>query len=482
MKKLISGSVILLAVSGSAQWTVVNLHPDGATESGAYGVSGEHQAGYARVGGSDHASRWSGSAASWVDLHPASAAESFVYGMDGDLQVGWARVAGSEHASLWKGSAASWVDLHPSWATSSVAFGIGDGRQAGMVTAENRDHAGLWSGIAGSWLELHPAGARESRARAVRGSKQVGSTFTNNLDTVASLWSNTSGSWKNLHPAVAWWSEAYGVDGNEQSGYAMIQGDQHASLWRGTAESWVDLNPVGARGSFARATHAGQQVGKVWFSGGPTVASLWNGTAESWVNLHVFVPSIFSSSEANSISHDGEFVYVVGSGHVSSINRQEALMWISREVAPTSFSVLRGSVYTGDLSSLQNRDDNRLVLRPGPVLSTSQPPVQIVFDATAPTASPNGFSFSVESSASFGNAQQGIALWNYTTGAYDLLDTRLVKVTDDVAYVTVQTNPSRFIQPGTLAIRALVTYRALGPSLSFPWSSRIDKVWWNFPG
>lgn len=48
--------------------------------------------------------------------------------------------------------------------------------------------------------------------------------------------------------------------------------------------------------------------------------------------------------------------------------------------------------------------------------------------------------------------------------------------------VTVRTNPSRFIEPGTLAIRALVSYRAIGPAFAYPWSGRINKVWWNFPG
>lgn len=149
---------------------------------------------------------------------------------------------------------------------------------------------------------------------------------------------------------------------------------------------------------------------------------------------------------------------------------------------PASFTLVRGIVTAGNLSSLLNSDDNRLVMRPGPVLSTSQTPIQIVLDATAPTASPNGFSFSIESSASFGNAQQKISLYNFNTGLYEELDARLAKTSDDTVSVTVASNTSRFIQPGTLAIRAFVSFRAVGPSLSFPWSSRIDKVWWTFPG
>jgi len=486
-KTPILAPVFLLAMSASAQWTVVNLHPDGATESGANAVFGEQQVGYAIVGGSNRASLWSGSAASWADLTPASATESYAYGLEGNLQVGWARVSGAQHASLWNGSAASWVDLHPSWATSSAACGIGDGRQVGMVVSNNRERACIWSGTPESWFDLHPAGARESIARAVSGNYQAGSTFTDGLDTVASLWSDTPESWVNLHPAVARWSEVFGVDGDEQAGYAFINSKthatQHASLWKGTAESWVNLNPFAAGSSFARGNHAGQQVGHFTeLVVAPSRACVWTGTPGSLVNLHEFLPSGFRNSRANGIFHDGDFTYVVGAG-TNSANLQEALLWVSREVVPATYSLIRGSVFSGDLASLQDRDDNRLILRPGPVLSTSQPPIQVVLEATAPTASPDGFSFSIESSASFGNALQSISLWNFTTGAYELLDTRLVKLTDDVALVTVRaTNPARFIQGGTLAIRALVTYRAMGPSLSFPWSSRIDAVWWNFPG
>ena len=116
------------------------------------------------------------------------------------------------------------------------------------------------------------------------------------------------------------------------------------------------------------------------------------------------------------------------------------------------------------------------------MFATGEPPVQIRVDATAPTAFPNGIAFSVESSASFGNAQQRIWLWNYVIGDYELVDTRLATLTDDVTNVIVRTNSSRFIQPGTLAIRALVSFRAIGPAFAYPWSARIDKVWWTFPG
>jgi hypothetical protein len=156
-------------------------------------------------------------------------------------------------------------------------------------------------------------------------------------------------------------------------------------------------------------------------------------------------------------------------------------MWVSEAVIP-SYTTVRGIETGGNQQSLESSDDDRLSFRPGIVFSTQQAPVEIRFDGTAPTANPNGLAFSIESSASFGNAQQAILLWNYKTGAYETLDTRNVSLEDDVYRVTVTTNPSRFIEAGTLAMRAAVTVRAVGPSFAYPWTYRIDKAWWNLPG
>lgn len=297
---------------------------------------------------------------------------------------------------------------------------------------------------------------------------------------VASLWRGTAASWENLHPPGYARSEAFAVHNGHQVG----QADEHAGLWTGTAGSWVDLHPPDHPEwpvSTASAVYGDVQVGRVGDGGQIRFASLWTGTAASWVNLHTFLPSKFTVSDAGGVWQDGDYTYVVGfAGDLTGT--AEALMWVSRAVAPTSYTPVRGVVTSGNLASLLNSDNNRLVVRPGVVFSTADAPVQIRVDATAPMASPNGLSFSVESSASFGNAQQRIWLWNYVIDDYELVDTRLATLTDNATTVTIRTNASRFVQPSTLAIRALVSYRAIGPAFAYPWSARIDKVWWNFPG
>ncbi len=488
MKLTLAAAAFALATCAFSQWTVVNLHPQGALSSAAYGVQGGHQAGVVEVPDpfwtqARHASLWSGTAKSWVDLEPfgdGGPEQSHAFGVYGDKQIGITEsFGGGARATIWSGSAGSFEELlAPDWPT--YAYAIYEDQKVGSWHDNGEYLACMWTGISNQFVDLHPAGAVRSEALGVGGSQQVGIAWVGS-GWHAGLWTGTAISFVDLHPASATESLAYGVDAGQQVGSATIGGSNHASLWQGSASSWLDISPPASVESVAAAVHDGQQVGSARF-GTVWRAGLWNGTASSWIDLSSFLPAGFGDSQATGISHDRALTYVVGYGMNNVTGRSEALMWVSRSVAPTSFNMFRGSVFSGNLASLQNSDNDRLVMRPGVTLGTSQPPIQVILNATAPTASPDGFSFSLESSASFGNAQQKISLYNFTTGLYEELDVRLAKTTDDTVTVTVRTNPSRFIEPGTLAIRALVSFRAVGPSLSFPWSGRIDKVWWNFPG
>ena len=478
MKQTTIAIAIVLAATSSAQWTVVNLHPAGAVSSQALGVGGGQQVGWAHIAGEPHASLWTGTAASWVDLHPP-AQDSIAYGVKGGQQVGIVNPLFGR-ASLWTGTVGSLVDLHPLGPSHSWASAVSGGQQVGFVgfgfnTGNNR--AALWSGTASSYIDLHPAGAVESKCLATDGDQQAG-TARIGKENHASLWIGTAASWVDLHPPGAIRSYVMGIDGGEQGGSALFADGYHAILWRGTAASWVDLQPAGAHESDVRGVYAGRQAGSAAFMG-IEHAGLWSGTAGSWVDSHEFLPGGFLSSHAMAISHEGGVTYVVGYGNESNFDR--ALMWVSQSIAPMSFSMFRGTVFSGNLASLIVSDSDRLVVRPGPVLS-SEPPVQVRINSIAPDANPDGISFSVESSASFTFAQQKVSLWNYDSGAYELVETRVLKTTDDTLTVTVRTNAHRFIDNGTLEMRALVSFKAIGPSLTYPWSARIDKAWWTFPG
>ncbi|MFN0012665.1 MAG: hypothetical protein ACKVS8_13590 [Phycisphaerales bacterium] len=313
----------------SPPWTVINLHPAGATNSLGINVDGGQQVGRATLGGVNRASLWSGTAGSWVDLHPGGATSSLAWGVAGGQQVGSASVGGVNRASLWSGTAASWVNLTPAGATESGAYGVSGGQQVGYAIVAGVWRASLWSGTAASWVNLAPAGATHSEAFGVGGGVQVGYVQRSTTGGFACMWSGTAASYVNLHPAGAAQSFAYGVDGNMQVGFvgAGSQGTQlRASLWSGTAASWVDLHPAQATHSLASGGADGQQVGMAQV-GGTWRASLWSGTAASWVDLHSFLPPGFSSSTARRIWTNGTTTIICGEGDNTATGRTEALLW-----------------------------------------------------------------------------------------------------------------------------------------------------------
>jgi hypothetical protein len=310
------------AQCANGEWTVVNLHPVGASFSEATGVGGGQQVGVV----DDHASLWSGTAASWVDLHPAGAIRSWAEGVNDGQQVGRAYMGGTAYrASMWSGTAASWASLSPATGDFAAAYAVDGGQQVGRVG----NHASLWSGTAASWVDLDP-GMGNSVAYGVDGGQQVGWAAFGGQH--AGLWSGTAASWVDLHPAGAVESVGLAADGGQQVGWAAYD-NLHAGLWSGSAASWVDLNPAGAIGSVAEGVHGGQQVGTAYFADPYYYyyahAGLWSGTAASWVDLHSFLPAEFvASSQARGIWHDAGITYVVGSAYNNATGRNEALMWV----------------------------------------------------------------------------------------------------------------------------------------------------------
>ncbi|MBA3727122.1 MAG: hypothetical protein H0W86_11930 [Armatimonadetes bacterium] len=144
--------------------------------------------------------------------------------------------------------------------------------------------------------------------------------------------------------------------------------------------------------------------------------------------------------------------------------------------------MVRGSVVNGDLGSLQGRDNNRLVMRPGVVFSSGEAPIQILLNGSLPNDSPSSLGFVLESHASISNAEQKIWLYNYSTSSYELLDNRMAATSDDTVTICVRTNASRFVEPVTANVRAKISYKALGPVFIYPWFARIDQAKWMIPG
>ncbi len=133
---------------------------------------------------------------------------------------------------------------------------------------------------------------------------------------------------------------------------------------------------------------------------------------------------------------------------------------------------------SGTLASLYSSDDERLVVRPGAVFSTAEPPIQVILEGRSPESSPPVLSFLLESHASIGNAVQKIS---FDTSEYELMDSRPASTSDVEVRVNAIGNTSRFIEAGTLKVKARISYKALGPTFIYPWHARLDRARWVLP-
>jgi hypothetical protein len=346
--QLLLSMLVLSAVpiAAQAQWTVVNLHPTGSSESRALAVRDGQQVGYATVvsaGGwaSIHAALWSGSAASYVHLdgRPQGTGYSIAHGVHGGQQVGEFYTLGPgqfKRATLWSGSALSRVELHPPGSIASEVRCMSAQHQAGSADfgGQGQFHAGIWSGTAASWVDLHPA-ASGATASAVFGTSDgvhVGGAVIGGT-VHASLWGGTTASWVDLHPPGASDSMANTVHAGQQGGYATVLGVRRASLWTGNAASWIDLHPIGASASEIKSIYSGNQVGSVTL--GHSRASLWRGSAASWEDLSLVLPGSWGNSSATGVWEDSTTTYVVGYGMNLNVSpaREHALLWM-RPILP----------------------------------------------------------------------------------------------------------------------------------------------------
>ena len=155
-------------------------------------------------------------------------------------------------------------------------------------------------------------------------------------------------------------------------------------------------------------------------------------------------------------------------------------------VGPTGFNVEVGSVNSGGLPELLTSDDQRAVLNP--VFLASRYQLAFTVDAASPTETPDSIEFSVESNSfSFvGTVEQKIQVFNYDTGQFQTIDNRVVTATDTVISVTLSGDLSRYVENGTGAIQARISYQTSIPfwvtnivNLYLPFKTKVDHIFWT---
>lgn len=148
---------------------------------------------------------------------------------------------------------------------------------------------------------------------------------------------------------------------------------------------------------------------------------------------------------------------------------------------PASFSTINGSIRGGNLGSLEDVDGDRLVL--GPSDTGGRSGTGISSSNFAPAGAINQIILGVRSSNSLttgGGASQTIELFNWTTGAYELLDTRPATLADSTTQLTITTNASRFVNGTTREVRARVLHSSNLGITGNRWTMALDQVGVHF--
>ncbi len=147
-------------------------------------------------------------------------------------------------------------------------------------------------------------------------------------------------------------------------------------------------------------------------------------------------------------------------------------------VLPNSFSLYRGLLASGQLSDLFAADTNYLVGRAGPVANYTEPPLQVVVQGVSPSDTPSDISFTYVGHATSTSLQQQVALYNFQTDQYEVMDSRAATLTDTTVTVATTGDRSRFVNPADHTMKAKVTYKQVAP-VAAQWNASLNQTIWT---
>jgi len=143
---------------------------------------------------------------------------------------------------------------------------------------------------------------------------------------------------------------------------------------------------------------------------------------------------------------------------------------------PSSYQLFRGVPVSGGLGDMLYSDGQALTALPGPTLSAQEAPIQVILTGTSVLPSPSQLKFHLQGFVSEHGLTETIDLWNYNTSAWVNISTTTATTTDSVVEAGVS-NAAPYLGAGG-QMRARVSWKALGPLVSYPWRASIDQAVW----
>ena len=168
---------------------------------------------------------------------------------------------------------------------------------------------------------------------------------------------------------------------------------------------------------------------------------------------------------------------------VSDINRGlfilDPSVALTRTVIPGSYAVGPGLWVSGGLPELAQSDDLYFAMRRNLAQDELGGELALTLTGVAPSETPISLKFLFESRAPYVGIGQKVWLWDWTTSQYVLSDSRILPTTDTAITVTATGNLSRFVQPGTRAVRARITLANVQADTIDQYVIRVDRAVWR---
>jgi thermitase len=151
-----------------------------------------------------------------------------------------------------------------------------------------------------------------------------------------------------------------------------------------------------------------------------------------------------------------------------------------QELSPTSADTTRGDYVSGDFNSLRNVDGSYYIIAARSPFLVSDPSAQLTMVTTANGNPFAQIGFNYVGSASGAPADRvsvRVTFFNFQARVWEQVDSRPSSTSDIAVNFTVP-DATRFMEPGTNALSARISWFDLG-TISPNWTARLDQVRWT---
>jgi hypothetical protein len=165
-----------------------------------------------------------------------------------------------------------------------------------------------------------------------------------------------------------------------------------------------------------------------------------------------------------------------GDSAYANLLRTITVSGTSDTLVPSTYTIVHGVYASGDITDLWYTDSSYLKILSD--FGGVGPSVQLQVNGRAATVTANSFRFITKLHGLLAGGNQVVSLWNYTTSAYDVIDTRTITNSDTTVDVTITNTPTKYINQTTRNIQALITMAPPALRSVRSWFGSVDLTNW----